>query len=45
LIAQGGVRLDGERLTDTKHQLKAGAVYVFQIGKRQFTEITVKQKS
>jgi len=45
LIAQGGVRLNGEKLTDIKRQLPAGHVYVVQVGKRQFAEITLVQRS
>jgi tyrosyl-tRNA synthetase len=44
LIGQGGVRLNGEKLTDVKQQLQAGNVYVLQVGKRQFAEITLVRK-
>jgi tyrosyl-tRNA synthetase len=44
LIGQGGVRLNGEKLTDIKQQLQVGGVYVLQVGKRQFAEITLVRK-
>jgi tyrosyl-tRNA synthetase len=44
LITQGGVRLNGEKLTDVKRQLQAGHVYVLQVGKRQFAEITLTRR-
>jgi tyrosyl-tRNA synthetase len=41
LIEQGGVRLNNERLTDSKAVVSAGASYLFQVGKRVFAEISV----
>ncbi len=41
MIEQGGVRLDGEKVSDKAMQLKAGAVVVAQVGKRKFGRITV----
>jgi tyrosyl-tRNA synthetase len=43
LIEQGGVRVNGEKVSDLKAAVKAGATYVFQVGKRQFAEITVNK--
>lgn len=40
LISQGGVRVDGEKVSDPKQTLKAGR-YVVQVGKRKFCRITV----
>lgn len=42
LIEQGAVRLDGERVTDIKASIDAGAVMLLQVGKREFAEITVE---
>lgn len=42
LIEQGAVRLDGERVTDIKAGIDAGAVMLLQVGKREFAEITVE---
>lgn len=41
LIEQGGIRINSEKVTDTKVAVAAGATYLFQIGKRVFEEITV----
>ena len=41
LIKQGGVKINGERLTDTKLNLEA-AEYVIQAGKRKFARILIK---
>lgn len=41
MIDQGGVKLDGEKVSDKALQLKAGAVVVAQVGKRKFARITV----
>jgi tyrosyl-tRNA synthetase len=42
MIDQGGVKLDGEKVSDKALQLKAGAVVVAQVGKRKFARITVQ---
>jgi tyrosyl-tRNA synthetase len=41
MIAQGGVKLDGERISDKALQLKTGTVVVAQVGKRKFGRVTV----
>ncbi|NML28482.1 tyrosine--tRNA ligase [Zoogloea dura] len=41
MIDQGGVRIDGEKLTDRAAIVKAGAVVVLQVGKRKFARVTV----
>ena len=41
MIAQGAVKLDGERINDKKLQLQTGAVVVAQVGKRKFGRVTV----
>ena len=42
MIEQGGVRLDGERVTDKGLKLAAGRTVVVQVGKRKFARITIK---
>ena len=42
MIAQAGVKLDGEKISDKNLQLKAGAVVVAQVGKRKFARISVQ---
>ena len=39
MIEQGGVRLDGERLTDRTLKVAGGATIVAQVGKRKFARI------
>jgi tyrosyl-tRNA synthetase len=39
LIQQGGVRIDGEKVSDPKLALKAGETHVIQVGKRKFAKV------
>ncbi len=41
MIEQGGVRLDGERVSDKSLKFNAGASFVAQVGKRKFAKITI----
>jgi tyrosyl-tRNA synthetase len=41
MIAQGAVKLDGERVNDKADVVVAGRVVVAQVGKRKFARITV----
>lgn len=41
MIEQGGVRLDGEKLSDKGLKLQAGSVVVAQVGKRKFARIAL----
>jgi tyrosyl-tRNA synthetase len=41
MIDQGGVKLDGAKLSDKTLKLKAGEIVVAQVGKRKFARITV----
>jgi len=41
MIAQGGVKLDGEKVADKALKLAKGASVVAQVGKRKFARITV----
>ncbi|MCR4288053.1 MAG: tyrosine--tRNA ligase [Deltaproteobacteria bacterium] len=43
LIEQGGVKVDGEKVTDTKRELSAGKSYLIQAGKRFFKRADVKK--
>jgi tyrosyl-tRNA synthetase len=40
LVSQGGVRVDGEPVTDRATKLTAGT-YVVQVGKRKFARVTL----
>jgi len=41
LIAQGGVRMDAEKVTDKALVIPVGAVVVVQVGKRKFARVTL----
>jgi tyrosyl-tRNA synthetase len=41
MIAQGGVKLDGEKVADKALKLAAGATVVVQVGKRKFARVTL----
>jgi tyrosyl-tRNA synthetase len=41
MIDQGGVRLDGEKVSDKALSLPRGAVVVLQVGKRKFARVTL----
>jgi tyrosyl-tRNA synthetase len=42
MLGQGGVRVDGERISDRDARLVAGNTYVVQVGKRKFAKVRVK---
>jgi len=42
LIGQGGVKLDGERVSDKNAVLQGGMSVVMQVGKRRFARVTMK---
>lgn len=41
MIAQGGVKLNGEKVSDKALVLQHGAPFVLQVGKRKFARITI----
>ena len=41
MIEQGGVRVDGEKVSDRSLTLPAGNTFVLQVGKRKFARVTV----
>lgn len=41
MIDQGGVKLDGEKVTDKSLRLDIGVVAVIQVGKRKFARVTI----
>ncbi|MGE3891981.1 MAG: tyrosine--tRNA ligase [Steroidobacteraceae bacterium] len=45
LLEQGAVRVGGERITDVKHKLQVGGVFLVQVGKREFAEIFLVKSS
>jgi len=41
MIAQGGVRIDGERVSDKALALHAGSTLIVQVGKRRYARVTL----
>ena len=41
MIKQGAVRIDEEKITDTKHIISSGTSAIYQVGKRKFKKITL----
>ncbi|MDI6852832.1 MAG: tyrosine--tRNA ligase [Deltaproteobacteria bacterium] len=42
LIKQGGVKLDGEKVTDANLEISPGCTFLLQVGKRRFKKVTLK---
>ncbi|MCK5639433.1 MAG: tyrosine--tRNA ligase [Gammaproteobacteria bacterium] len=42
MLKQGAVRIDGERVEDSKLEITTGNTHVFQVGKRRFARVTIK---
>jgi tyrosyl-tRNA synthetase len=42
MIEQGGVKLNGEKISDKALKLGAGPPFVAQVGKRKFARITIR---
>jgi len=43
MIEQGGVRVNGEKVSDKSLRLAAGATYVLQVGKRKFAKVALRK--
>ncbi|MGE5097840.1 MAG: tyrosine--tRNA ligase [Betaproteobacteria bacterium] len=43
MIEQGGVRVNGEKVSDKSLRLAAGTTYVLQVGKRKFAKVTLRK--
>jgi tyrosyl-tRNA synthetase len=43
MIEQGGVKVDGEKVSDKAMKLAPGASHVLQVGKRKFARVTLKR--
>jgi len=41
MIAQGAVKIDGDRVDDRKYLVEVGGTYVVQVGKRKFARVTL----
>lgn len=44
MVAQGAVRIDGERVSDKQLQITSGEEHVFQVGKRRVAKVRLKTK-
>ena len=42
LITQGGVRIDGEKISEIDHKVKSGSEFILKAGKRRFLKIFVE---
>ncbi len=42
MVKQGAVKIDGEKISDTKLVIATGAEHVFQVGKRKFAKVKIK---
>src|SRR4029453_11639327 len=43
MIDQGGVRVNGDKVSDKNLRLAPGATYVLQVGKRKFAKVTLRK--
>ena len=43
LITQGGVQVDGEKVTDVNLALAPGNTYLLKVGKRRFKRVTLAE--
>jgi len=43
MIEQGGVRVNGEKVSDKALRLDAGGTYVLQVGKRKFAKVVLRK--
>lgn len=43
MIKQGAVRIDGDRISDTKLVIAQGTSHVFQVGKRKFAKVSLRK--
>jgi tyrosyl-tRNA synthetase len=41
LISQGGVSVDGEKISDVNAEIPAGGTFLLQVGKRRFKRVTL----
>ncbi len=42
MIKQGALKIDGEKVSDTKLQISANTEQVYQLGKRKFAKVSIK---
>ena len=44
LIKQGAVRIEGEKILDSKHEINLNSSLLYQVGKRNFSKIKIAKK-
>ena len=44
LIKQGAVRIEGEKILDSKHEINPNSSLLYQVGKRKFSKIKIAKK-
>ena len=44
LIRQGAVRIEGEKILDSKHEINLNSSLLYQVGKRKFSKIKIAKK-
>ena len=44
LIKQGAVRIEGEKILDSKHEINLNSSFLYQVGKRKFRKIKIAKK-
>jgi tyrosyl-tRNA synthetase len=44
MIKQGAVKIDGEKLSDTKQVIAVNTKHIYQVGKRKFAKVAIKNK-
>jgi len=42
MVKQGAVKVDGEKIDDSRREIAAGSVHIYQVGKRRVARITVR---
>jgi tyrosyl-tRNA synthetase len=42
-LAEGAVRIDGEKVSDRQHRLPVGAEHILQLGPRRFARVKVEK--
>ena len=43
LIKQGGVKIDGNKITDRDYPVETEVEHIYQVGKRKFARVVIKQ--
>jgi len=41
MIKQGAVKIDGEKVSDTRLEMARNTTHVYQVGKRKFAKVTL----